>query len=127
MGSPPKQVQLDLSMFPEEPWARALVAAVNQLSVQVTQVATVAAPVYKTVSFKTKAAVADSFPIDIPSDIRRPINVQVAQVLSGTPESAPAVVWVFAADPLKGTGVIRLVFIYGLAPSTDYSISLAVL
>jgi hypothetical protein len=116
----PKPVRLDLSLFPQEPWATALVNAFNQLSLQTTQALSGVGGVLKEISFKTGATVANSFPIDIP--VASPVkSARVAMVLSGLPTGPVTVV----AAMLSGGKHLRVSSITGLAANTPYALRLA--
>ncbi len=121
--SAPKQAALVLSMFPPEPWAKALVEAFNQLSLQSTQSAQAligAGGKYKVLDIKTGASVAASFPIDV--KVAEPVkSVRVAMVLTGVPTGAVSV----EAQLLSGGRLVRVSNITGLAANTIYSIRLA--
>ncbi len=123
MGSvkPPRQVALVLSLFPREPWAQALVSAVNQFALEVVRAFTFGQPVYKTLDFTTGAAVADSFPIDFPVEAT-PVDVWVSAVPSGdNGTSAVTVKW----QPISTPGLaVRVNLVTGLAVNTTYSIRL---
>lgn len=118
--TPPKQVKLDLAIFPKTPWAKALVDALNQFSLQTTQALQVAGPKYKTINFTTGAVVADSFPIDIKVDAPV-LDARVAMVLSGIPTGAV----VLTAQMLSGGKLLRVSSISGLAANTPYTLRLA--
>ncbi len=120
MTTPPKQVQLVKELFPKEPWASSLVAALNQFSVQVVETFRATATRYKVLTFSTGADPATSFPIDVPVD-EPPSDVRVAMVLSGAP-SGPVTV---LAQPLSGGKLLRVSSITGLAANSTYSIRLA--
>lgn len=120
MASPPKQLRLDPTQFPKEPWAKALVDAFNQLSLQTTQALTGGGANYKTLTFKTGATVANSFPIDVKTAVSV-TSARVAMVLSGEATGAVTVV----AQPLSGGKTLRVSNITGLAANTAYSIRLA--
>lgn len=120
MADAPKPARLDLALFPKEPWAKALVDAFNQLSLQTTQALTGVGGVTKVLSFKTGATPANSFPIDVRVD-SPPKSVRVAMVLSGVPSGAVTVV----AQLLSGGKFLRVSNITGLAANTTYSIRLA--
>lgn len=117
---PPKPQRLDLDLFPLEPWAKPLVDSFNQLALQTTQALTVVAPKYKTLSFRTGATPANSFPIDVMVDAP-PNSVRIAMVLTGIPSGAVTVV----AQVLSGGRVLRVSSITGLAANTTYSLRLA--
>lgn len=109
-----------MSQFPAEPWAKALVDAFNQLSLETTKALSGAAPVYKTLTFKTGVTVSASFPIDVKVDA--PVtDARVAMVLTGTPSGAVFV----TASMLSGGRLLRVSNISGLAASTSYSLRLA--
>lgn len=122
---PPKQVQLDLSKFPNEPWAKYLVDAINTFAVQTQQaIQSVPKETLKTLKFRTGGTVANSFPIDIP--VGGPLStVRVAQVVRGgtLAGSAVSVQWTM----LSGGRLARITLITGLSPSTSYEIKLAYL
>ncbi len=118
MGSP-KQAQLVLEQFPKEPWARSLVEAFNQLSLETTQALTGTGANFKTLDIKTGATVADSFPINIKTD--RIVNsVSLAMVLNGTLTGACTI----TAQALSGGKLLRVSNITGLAANTSYSLRL---
>lgn len=118
--TPPKPVRLELGLFPKEPWAKPLVDAINQLSLQTTQATTRKGVTYKVLTFKTPASAADAFPIDIKVDA--PVtDVRVALVLSGAPNGAVTV----TAQMLSGGKLLRVSNITGLAANTAYSVRLA--
>ncbi len=120
MASPPKQAQLSLKDFPAQPWARKLVDAFNQLSLETSKALEGSAVTYKTLDIATGATVADSFPIDVPvTSIVK--DVRVALVLSGAPASAVTV----TAAMLSGGKLLRVSNITGLSASSRYSIRLA--
>ena len=117
---PPKQLQLLAAVFPKEKWAEDLVKGLNQFALETTKALTVAAPVYKVLTFTTGVTVANSFPIDFPvEDIVN--ECRVAMVLKGVPSGAVSVV----AQMLSGGKKLRVSTITGLAASTAYSIRLA--
>ncbi len=119
---PPRQVALVLEQFPREEWARSLVNALNQFSLETVASLTLQSPFYKDLTFTTAPLVADTFPIDFPVK-SRPTDVHVATVLSGVPSGAVTVLWVSSGS---GT-TVRISSITGLAAATAYSIRLAVL
>lgn len=120
MADAPKQVRLDLTQFPDAPWAKALVGAFNQLSQQVTQAGGATQPTFRELRLKTGPTPSKSFPIDVKVDA--PVkSVSVALVVSGTPSGA-----VFAtASMLSGGKLLRVSNISGLAANTEYTIRLA--
>lgn len=127
MANIPDPQRLDLTQFPKESWAKALVAAFNQLSTQISQITQVKAPVYKTLKFTTKAAVANSFPIDFP--VPGPLSsIRVAQVIRGgtLAGSAISVQWTMLSQARGASGFsARVTLITGLSLSTAYEIKLA--
>lgn len=119
----PKQIQLVKEAFPNEPWAKMLVDAFNQLSAQVTQAASVATKETKSLKFTTGASVATSFPLDIPVE-RIPTDVRVSQVIGAVGSGANAAQWAVLARNSKGVIVVRISLITGLLPSTKYEVRL---
>ncbi len=118
MGSPtpPKPVRLVLADFPQEPWARSLVEAFNQLALQTTQALTGVGGQTKLLNI----AVNQAYPIDVP--VTAPVtSARVAMVLSGTPTGAVTVL----AQQLSGGRLLRISNITGLSASSTYSLRLA--
>ena len=107
-------------MFPNEPWAKALVETFNKFSLETTRALTDVGGVQKTLTFKTGATVANSFPIDVKveSVIK---SVRVAMVLTGVPSGAMSV----TASMLSSGRSLRVSNISGLAANTSYSLRLA--
>ena len=118
--TPPRQVSLDISLFPQAPWATALVNAVNQFAVQVVQAFARSTTRYKVLSFTTRSNVAASFPNDVLCD-SPPQEVRIAAVVTGAPSGAVTVVW----QPLSSGKAFRVSLITGLAASTAYQVRLA--
>lgn len=119
-NTPPKEVRLSLSDFPAQPWAKKLVDAFNQFSLETTKALVATSAKYKTLDISTGTTVADSFPIDVPVSFIV-TDVRVAMVLSGTPSGAVTV----TASMLSGGKLLRVSSITGLAASSKYSIRLA--
>jgi hypothetical protein len=119
--TPPGELRLVVGDFPAEPWAKRLVEGVNQFSTETVKAIATAATVYKLLSFTTGSVVADSFPIDIPVEAP-PLEVRVAQVVSGAPSAGevPGLLW----QPLSGGKTIRVSLISGLQARTAYVIRL---
>lgn len=118
---PPTQIRLTPESFPKEPWAKELVGALNQFSVETVQAINVVTTTYRDVAFVTGALPSDSFPIDIPCE-RRPNEVRIAQLLSGQPEGVPGILW----QPLSGGQLFRVTLISSLAANTTYRFRLAI-
>ncbi len=120
MITPPRQVALNLKDFPDEPWARALVEAVNQFAIQTVQaISSIPAPFYRDVQFTSDGS-AVAAPFDIPVSAT-PTDVHVAQVLSGGDGRPVAVNW----SVLSGGKKIRLTSFSGLIASTAYVVRLS--
>ncbi len=119
MANAPKQVSLSLAQFPQEPWAKALVEAFNQLSLETTQALTGIGANFKTLDIKTGATVANSFPIDIKVD-RIVKSATLAMVLNGVLTGACTI----TAQVLSGGKLLRVTNITGLAANTSYSLRL---
>ncbi len=119
--APPKQIKLLLAQFPKEPWAKSLVEAINQMSLETTAALASSEAKFKTLKFKTGAVVADSFPIDFP--VPAPLSsMRVAKVEKG-PSSTGAVTVQWAM--LTGGRQVQVQMITGLSVSSSYEIRLA--
>lgn len=121
---PPSEVRLTPEIFPKEEWARRLIDAINQFSVETVRAINVSTTDYtRELLFATGASVADAFPMDIAVD-GPPNEVRIARVISGAPAAGavPAILW----ERLSGGRSIRVSFISGLAPSTKYRLALAI-
>lgn len=122
MGSAtaPKQIVLVRSDFPSGQCWDALVAAVNQFSMQTVQAMNQLQTAYRDLSLNTGATPADLFPLDIKAPGFSPSEVRVAKASGDEFTGAVAVVWHLLAN-----GGVRIDSITGLAPNSSYSIRLA--
>ena len=128
-AAPPTPARLDISQFPKEPWAKTLVSVLNQFFAETVTALGRLEPTYKELTFRTGASLSGAFPIDITLPFA-PLDVHVAQVLSGTVAGALSVRWQPLVSGRKqsqaGNYSIRVSYIDGLAVGQLYTLRLAV-
>lgn len=128
--SPPKQFQIDLSLFPKDAaWAKPMVDALNQFAQQTVAFAQALNPppsaiTFKTINFLTDATVSSSFPLDFPVDTA-PKEVRVALINLGTQDISKPITPQWTIVNTTSKTFVRITGITGLASNTRYQMQLA--